>query len=214
MRNQTSTDRRNLPAALAGFAHIQRYWDPLHGLFTAKLLPGEYYVSGQQETLVTVLGSCISACVRDPSNQIGGMNHFMLPASSNHCAWTDKDAIEATRYGTHAMEHLINEILKNGGKKKNLEVKIVGGGQILRGLSGIGNQNIAFVRRYLMTEGLAIANEDLGNIYPRKVRYHPATGRLQVKRLKSLHNDTILERERSYQKVLDDQPHTGEIDLF
>jgi chemotaxis protein CheD len=139
----------------------------------------------------------------------------MLPDNRNRDGQWSHDGIgAATRYGTFAMEHVINKILEHGGKRENLEVKVVGGGQILRGASEIGKQNIAFVRQYLQAEGLPIINEDLGDIYPRKVRYYPATGRLQVKRLKSLNNDTIVERERSYKNELEHQPPAGEIDVF
>ena len=143
------------------------------------------------------------------------MNHFMLPDSHDNSGnWANSDTGDATRYGTFAMEHLINEILKNGGRKETLEIKLVGGARIVKGLSDVGQRNIAFIRHYLAAEGYSIAGEDLGDIYPRKVMYHPGSGRLQVKRLRSLHNDTIIERENSYREEIDQHRQSGEIDLF
>lgn len=203
------------PRALPGFAHINRYWDKTRQRPAAKILPGEYYVTTHAETIVTVLGSCVSACIRDPKNQIGGMNHFMLPQSRDSSGqWAGSDINLATRYGTYAMEHMINDILKHGGERENLEVKMVGGGQIIEGMSDVGSQNIAFIRHYLLTEGLTIVGQDLGDIYPRKVVYHADSGRLQVRRLRTLHNDTIFERERRYKEEIDHQDQDGEIDLF
>ena len=212
----TSRSRENLPTALPGFGHINRYWDPHEAGFTAKILPGEYYVTLHDEMVVTVLGSCISACIRDSVFGIGGMNHFMLPESSgdSEVAEHAKSMNEAARYGAYAMEMLINEILKNGGHRQNLEVKITGGGRMLANMSDIGRRNIDFVRNFLVTEGLEIAAEDLGDIYPRKVCYIPATGKLRVKRLRTMHNDTITQREEAYQQDLRNQAPHGDVELF
>jgi chemotaxis protein CheD len=143
---------------------------------------------------------------------IGGMNHFMLPIKSEHASddWMDS----ATRYGSYAMEHLINDILKNGGNRKNLEVKLTGGGRIMRNMSDVGARNIEFVLEYLQTENIDVLVQDLGDIYPRKVMYYPATGRLRVKRLRSMHNETLIQREQAYQHELDVQPDSGGIELF
>jgi chemotaxis protein CheD len=201
---------------MAHFAHVNRYWDRQHAVSAAKLLPGEYYVSSAREMIVTVLGSCVSACVRDVRLGIGGMNHFMLPldASSGASAWGSAVSA-ATRYGNVAMERLINDILKLGGQRESLEFKLVGGGKVLRTSSmDIGARNISFVRQYVADEGFAVAGEDLGDIYPRKVCYFPDSGRIRVKKLRSLHNDTLIERERHYLDDLDHDPVSSEIELF
>lgn len=203
-----------LSRALPGFGHITRYWDDQHGLYAAKLLPGEYYVTREPETIVTVLGSCVSACVRDPVFAIGGMNHFMLPLSGGNGSWENGDTGASTRYGSFAMEQLINDILKHGGSRANLEVKIVGGGKILAQMTDIGRQNIEFVERYITTEGLKLRARDLGDIHPRKVYYTPATGKMLVKKLRALHNNTIVERETAYFNQLKQQPLEGSIELF
>jgi chemotaxis protein CheD len=205
-----------LPPALAHFAHINRYWDREHHSFAAKLLPGEYYVTTANEQIATVLGSCVSACIRDTRLGVGGMNHFMLPLDASNGASSWSSAVSAaTRYGNVAMERLINDILKLGGRRETLEVKLVGGGAVLGGIAiDIGARNIEFVRKYVAAEGFGVAGEDLGDIYPRKVRYAPDTGKLRVKRLNAVRNDTLFERERHYLQVLDSEPVGNDIELF
>jgi chemotaxis protein CheD len=205
-----------MPAALPQFGHIRRYWDPQNEVYAAKLLPGEYYVTTHGEMICTVLGSCVSACVRDRVLGIGGMNHFMLPLdrSRGESAWSDA-ASAATRYGNVAMEHLINDLMKLGARRQNLEFKLVGGGRVLAAMTDVGAANIAFVRTYVRTEGFAIAGEDLGDAYPRKVHYYPEAGRVRVRKLLSTRNDTIFERERQYLSSLDTMaPRAGAVELF
>jgi chemotaxis protein CheD len=129
-------------------------------------------------------------------------------------SWETKGVGLATRYGNHAMEHLVNEILKNGGMRKNLEIKVFGGGKILSQMTDIGEKNIQFVLDYIQTEGLVLLNQDLGDIYPRKVQYHPKSGKVRIKKLRSLHNDTIGAREREYMREISRSKQEGEIDLF
>jgi chemotaxis protein CheD len=206
---------RIAPVALPQFGHIRRYWDPLHETFAAKLLPGDYYVTTQSEMICTVLGSCVSACVRDRVLGIGGMNHFMLPLdrSRGESAWTDA-ASAATRYGNVAMEHLINDLLKVGAKRSNLEFKLTGGGKVLAAMTDVGQTNIDFVRAYMRTEGFTVVGEDLGDVYPRKVYFHPDTGRVRVKKLVATRNDTICARERSYLQQVSKAPQAGSVELF
>jgi chemotaxis protein CheD len=204
------------PPTLPHFAHINRYWDREHHSFAAKLLPGEYYVTTVGEQIATVLGSCVSACVRDRRLGIGGMNHFMLPLDTSKGASAWGAAVSAaTRYGNVAMEQLINDILKLGGRRDSLEVKLVGGGRVLDGMAiDIGARNIEFVRKYVADEGFGVAGEDLGDIYPRKVHYAPKSGKLRVKKLTAVRNDTLFERERHYLEVLDGEPVGNDIELF
>jgi len=195
--------------ALRGFDKINRYWDKTRGIYGAKILPGEFYVTITDESISTVLGSCISACIRDRKLGVGGMNHFMLPATAEEGAMGS-----ANRYGNFAMENLINEILKNGGKRENLEVKVFGGGKILQNMTDVGERNIAFVREYLKIEGIHVVSEDVGDTCPRKVIYFPASGKALLKKLRSLHNDTVVTREKSYMKDLVVKPDEGDIELF
>lgn len=205
--------RPKQPPCLADFDHINRYWDRANNVWAAKILPGEYYVTCYTgEVIATTLGSCVSACIRDKKLGIGGMNHFMLPLKHEHGsdAWMDS----ATRYGSYAMEHLINDILKAGGNRNNLEVKLTGGGKIVANMSDVGKRNIEFALEYLQTENIDVVVQDLGDIHPRKVLYYPDSGRLRVKRLRSLHNDTLVQREQSYQQELEIKPDSGGVELF
>ncbi len=207
---------QELPKSLNGFAHINRYWDKVHGTYAAKILPGEYYITIHDEVIVTVLGSCVSACIRDKVFGIGGMNHFMLPIGDSDRINALEDVNNSTRYGNYAMELMINDILKNGGRRENLEVKIFGGGRVLRNMQtlDIGRRNIDFVRKYIEAESLTLVSEDVGDIYPRKVMYFPISGRVRVKKLRSLHNNTIIEREKKYRMSIEKKPVEGEIELF
>lgn len=191
------------------FTHIKRYTDPANTCVTAKLLPGEYYVTQQNEMVTTVLGSCVAACIYDPKSGIGGMNHFMLPGDTNSGS-EDNSA----RYGLFAMENLINEILKLGIKKSQLRVKLFGGGQIIEKMSDIGRKNIHFAKTFLYAEGLELESSDLGLIYPRKVNFFPGTGKAMVKRLRTLHNSTIVDREKVYFESINKPTISGDIELF
>lgn len=203
-----------LPLALPGFEHIKRGWNDTYEAFSARLMPGEYYVTTHDEGVYTTLGSCISACIRDRVLGIGGMNHFMLPASGNTDSWKSAGLSEATRYGNFAMEHLINDILKNGGKRQNLEVKLFGGGRIIANMTDVGMRNIAFAHDYIETEGLQVTAEDVGDVFPRMVVYFPKTGKVRVKRLRSLHTNTIAEQEIKYLTTIEQKPVSGDIELF
>lgn len=198
---------------MSGFDDINRYWDKYHGKYVAKILPGECYVTTNDELVATVLGSCVSACIRDKVFGVGGMNHFMLPisrSSNRQGSWLS----EANRYGNFAMEFLINEILKNGGERRNLEVKLFGGGKVIGNMSDVGKRNIEFVLDYIQTESLQVASQDLGDVYPRKLIYFPKTGRVKMKKLKTMHNDTIVRREVDYLDSLKQQPVAGDVELF
>lgn len=205
---------RAAPPVISGFEHMRRFWDPTHGCMTVKVLPGEFYVSAQEEMISTVLGSCISACVRDSQLQIGGMNHFMLPEPlGERDSWSSAVG-RAARYGSDAMEQLINAILKAGGRRENLVVKVFGGGRVLAQMTDVGKRNIAFIRRYLATESLPLAAEDLGDIYPRQVQFFPASGRVRVRQLRAVRDVAVANREEHYLKRLANDPIKGEVELF
>lgn len=205
------------PKAVEGFQAINRYWDRSHGTWAAKILPGEFYVTRGGELISTVLGSCVSVCIRDKVLGVGGMNHFMLPEESEHSSsdWGSNPNTRMTRYGNWAIEFLINELLKIGADRKRFEVKVFGGGQVLANMSDVGQRNILFTFDYLRREGLNIEASDVGDAYPRKVLYFPETGRVLMKKLRSRHNDTVIERERAYMKKLaSDQTVKSDIELF
>jgi len=202
---------------LPAFAHMQRYWDPANARWSVKILPGEYYVTQGDEAVSTVLGSCVSACVRDPELQVGGMNHFMLPEDNSVGPnnWLDPAVGLATRYGSYAMESLINDLLKLGATRERLEIKLFGGGRILSGMTDVGARNIQFIKSYMELEGLRVAAEDMGGTQPRKVVYFPATGRCKLRKLPPIENRIISHHEQLYLASLGKQAADGgDVDLF
>jgi chemotaxis protein CheD len=189
------------------------YYDRTFDSDAAKILPGEFYCTIKDMLIVTVLGSCVAACIRDRVSGIGGMNHFMLPDGGD----SDNPLISASaRYGTYAMEVLINELLKSGARRENLEAKVFGGGNVLRGLTAlnVGERNAVFVRAYLKAEGIRVVAEDLNDIFPRKVYFFPRTGRVLVKKLRELNNNTLVNREQDYASRLQGGKVGGEVELF
>ena len=190
------------------------YYDRTFDCNAAKISPGEYYFTDKDMVIVTVLGSCVSACIRDNISGIGGMNHFMLPDSA--AADKDSPVSESMRYGTYAMEVLINQLLRNGARRENLEAKIFGGGNVLKSFTtmNVGDRNAMFVRKFLKEERIRVTGEDLLDIYPRKVYYFPKSGKVLVKKLKNMHNDTLYKREEAYTSKLKTSDVGGEIDLF
>lgn len=202
-----------LPRTLPGFEAIRRYFNS-SGMPTARILPGEFYVTCEDEIIDTVLGSCVAACVRNPRLGIGGMNHFMLPRPSGtgNDTW-ESVAGRATRYGSASMEQLINRVLGAGGTRQELEVKIFGGGRVVPKLSDIGARNLAFVHDYLRQEGLKIVSEDSGDTCSRHVQYFPRTGRVRVRHLIARAPD-LGSREQTYLDRIEKTPVAGEIDLF
>lgn len=188
-----------------------RYFDPTFSTEAVKVLPGEYFVTTTDMLLVTALGSCVSACIRDTEKRIGGMNHFMLAGTAEQAPFS-----ASARYGTYAMEILINHLYKLGARRGSLEAKVFGGGQIMAALAGthVGERNSSFVLDFLHTEGIPVAAQDLLDAYPRKVYFFPASGRVLVKKLMRMHNDTLIRRETEYAARLSETPVSGDIELF
>jgi len=127
--------------------------------------------------LTTLLGSCVCTCLCDPVAGVGGMNHFLLPdrAQERH---------DQLRYGLHAMELLINNLLSLGAQKHRLEAKVFGGAGMQSSLSGIGDANGRFALKFLTQEGLLIVGHSLGGTAARRIRYWPTTGKAQQMFLK------------------------------
>lgn len=192
---------------------MNQYYDRYFDRQATKILPGEYYATSEPEVIVTVLGSCVSACVRDRVNGIGGMNHFLLPLDGS--AEPDKPT-QSARYGSYAMELLINHVIKLGGHRERLEAKVFGGAAVLRGmlLNDVGKRNAEFVEQYLRNEHIPIVAADLLQDFPRKVYFFPETGQVWVKRIKRIKNDTIFERERAYRQRVKEDVDAGSVELF
>src|SRR5262249_46582955 len=147
--------------------------------WNVQVLPGELYVSGDDEVVTTVLGSCVAACVRDPAAGVGGMNHFMLPRAP---AGSTDDGAPA-RYGVFALELLVNGLVRRGARKTRFEVKVFGGGRVIETGGDVGASNIAFVRRFFAAERMPIVAQDVGAHFARRVRYWPKSGRVQLAQL-------------------------------
>jgi len=204
--NDRRAQERDMPK-FREFSHIRRFWMPQHQRYGVKVVAGDFYVTNQDEMISTVLGSCVSTCIRDPIAGVGGINHFILP--DNDC-----DILSASnRYGVFAMEQLINVIIKYGGDPKNFEIKLTGGGNMMGGMIDIGQRNIEFIKAFLKTEGYKITSEDLGGYQPRKILYNVATGRLLVHKLQSQHNERYLALELQEQQRKQ-QVHCDDVELF
>ena len=207
---------RNRQASKQAESGPKTYFDPQFGCQAAKILPGEYYASGREMVIVTTLGSCVAACLWDETRKVGGMNHFMLPDSGA----TGYDLHgESGRYGVFAMELLINDLIKMGAQKSRLKAKLFGAGNVLKSMTvtNVGERNAEFVTRFLATERIPILASDLLDIWPRKVYLFPVTGKVMVRKLKTLNNDTIARRETAYVsqlKQVEAEKVSSDIELF
>ena len=195
-------------AALSGDG-VMRYHDARFGTMAAKLLPTQYLVVDDDMALTTTLGSCVAACIRDPALKIGGMNHFLLP---------DGNVGDGTpaRYGSYAMELLINDLLKRGASRKRLEAKVFGGANVLKGFTSnpVGARNAEFVRHYLRSEHIPVVAEDLLGIHPRRVWFFAPTGRVVVQRLPHAHEAEVAAAESAARARLFSAPVAGSVELF
>ena len=172
-----------------------------------KVLPGEYYVDNRDLLILTTLGSCIAACLWDRNARVGGMNHFMLPEGVG----------DSGRYGSFAMELLINEMLKRGASRSSMEAKVFGGGQVVSGMTtmNVGERNTSFVLDYLKTERIPVVSKDVLDIYPRKVCFLPASGKAMVKRLAATSTDALVAQDRvAVERAIKSSSSGGSVDLF
>jgi chemotaxis protein CheD len=208
-----STTVAGAPSAAGGDVTERGFYDPVTASWTIKVPMGKFYVTTRtDEVIVTILGSCVSACIRDVQTGIGGMNHFML-ASDTAGQWGNDQ--KSTRYGNFAMEKLINELIKAGCPRERMEIKVFGGGNVTDTRNQIGTQNAEFVLRYLQDEGLTCAARDLGGPYPRRIQYFPATGRVVRKLLTGGDRDVIVREESEYaKKLITTKSVAGEVQIF
>ena len=192
-------------SSLAPNTYFDRHFD----CEAVKILPGEYFVTRRGIVIVTVLGSCVSVCLRDRMSGIGGMNHFMLP---------DGDRADGFgRYGSYAMELLINEMLKKGARRETMQAKVFGGAQVMAGFTtmNVGERNTKFVLDYLATERIPVMSQDVLDIHPRKVCFFPVTGKALVKRLAHSHPETLaVEERKGNAATLARSTSGGSVDLF
>ena len=177
------------------------YFDPYFQRAAVKLLPGQYYVTSGETMIVTTLGSCVAACVRDKVSGIGGMNHFMLPAVLRPDQQT---ARPFTKYGLFAMQTLLETLTRMGANPANYEAKVFGGGHVMDGFAScdVGAQNARFVEHFMATNHIPIVSRDLYQDYARKVYFLPQTGEVQMRRIRRLNNTTIIDREKQHRSCL------------
>jgi len=188
-----------------------RYFDREFKVPSVKLLPGQYHAARGEATISTVVGSCVSTCLWDPVERVGGMNHFMLPGEPAPASPWGVSA----RFGVHAMELLINEMVHLGADRRRLVAKVFGGAQVLQGFDtlDVGGMNSKFVLDFLREEGIRLAAQDLLGVSPRKLHLFPETGKVRMKRLHLQPND-VVQREREYRKTLESGTPSGDIELF
>jgi chemotaxis protein CheD len=191
-----------------------RYFDREFRVDSVKVLPGQYYAAKGEGSISTLLGSCVSSCLWDPLERIGGLNHFMLPGDSAQQQPASPWAVSA-RFGVYAMEVLINDMLHLGADRRRLVAKVFGGAQVLQGFDklDVGSMNARFVLEFLREEGIPVVAQDLLGVSPRKVHFFPATGKVQVKRLHLQPDDIVARQEREYLSRLK-RASSGDIEIF
>lgn len=200
-----------MPPRIFQVGTCERYYNNRRRRWCVTLGTGACYVTDEDDVLTTVLGSCIAACVRDPLRGVGGMNHFLLPFVER--ALPDQAEL-ATRYGVHAMELLVNEVMKAGGRRSDLEVKLFGGASLTARRGDSGRRNIEFAYDYLKTEGLRLVSSDVGDVTPRRLEFHPRSGRARVLRLEAVRVPSLTEQELRFRRDLERAPIDGDVELF
>jgi chemotaxis protein CheD len=214
----TSKPAESLPAPrLSGAVGEARtvYFEREFKRHAVKLLPGEYFVSGDDIVLSTVLGSCVAACIWDRTARVGGMNHFMLPGEARTGRGSDPIGL-AGRYGVFAMEQLINELIKRGGRKSNLEAKVFGGGAVIKSFTAlnVGQNNADFVLDFLRVEGIRVASQDLLDVVARRVAFFPTSGRALCRKLPQV-DAAVVRAEEQYDARLNTTAKVGgDVELF
>lgn len=183
-----------------------RFWVASLRMWQVQVLPGEIHVTREDEVISTVLGSCVSACIRDVRRGVGGMNHFLLPRAPNG------DESASARYGVYALECLVNGVTRGKGRREDLEVKVFGGGNVIAAQGDIGAANVAFVRAFFAQEHIPVLVEDVGGNVARRLRYWPKSGRAQVLHMPMTAAKKAIAREAAVAEML--APKAGSVELF
>ena len=174
------------------------------------LVQGEQCIETDPAVVITtILGSCVAACLRDPVAGIGGMNHFLLPGPSSRNG--EGSGTSAERYGVHAMELLVNALLKRGAQRNRLTAKIFGGARMIKSFVDIGEQNAAFAERFLQAERIPVISGDLRGERGRRIEFWPVSGRA---RQIMLATDATLDIQRKEPRKLPVATSHGSVELF
>jgi chemotaxis protein CheD len=173
------------------------------------VIQGEFKVSDDPSVVLsTILGSCVAACMRDPVAGVGGMNHFLLPGQGAGSGG------EATRYGVHLMELLINGLLKKGARRERIEAKIIGGAKTISGFSNVGEKNAEFAQKFLADEGIRIVGSNVGGEVGRKLEYFPVSGRARQYPLTGAETQKTVALENAPTKIVISKPADTSIEFF
>lgn len=173
---------------------------------TIHVIQGQYGLSDRpDEVLSTLLGSCIAVCLNDPVAGIGGMNHFLLPGG-------DAGQNRSLKFGVHAMELLINSMLRGGARRDRLQARVYGGANIIENLPQIGSANGRFALWFLENERIRCVGQCIGGRQARRVRFWPHSGRAEVRFVGAVEPATAqLPRATAPAQPA---PQAGEITLF
>ncbi len=165
--------------------------------------PGEFYVTDRDIVIATLLGSCVSVCLRDPISGISGMNHFLL-SNRRYSRNIPICQSEAGRYGIHSMELMLNKMFRLGAKKNNLKAKAFGGGNVLPMAPGssnfflVGSVNVRFIKEFLKTERIPLAASSLGGDVGRVIRFFTEDFAVHVKSIGKLKNNDVSRRDKAF----------------
>jgi chemotaxis protein CheD len=169
------------------------------------LLPGDHYVSDRDVVIGTLLGSCVSACLYDPLKRVVGMNHFML--TDKKCAGSVPLCLtEAGRYGVHAMELIINGMLRLGARKERFHAKVFGGSSLFSvnpdadDFNGVGEANSRFILEFLQNEGIKLVASNLGGKEGRVIRFHSRDFAVYQRKIKKTLTPDIITREKRFRE--------------
>ncbi len=169
------------------------------------VIQGEYAVSDQVGVMLcTLLGSCVSACIRDPEAGVGGLNHFLLPEGDGSAG--------NLSYGVNAMELLINDLLRRNARRDRLEAKLFGGARMIRSVTDIGGQNAQFAREFLAAEGIRMTGGSLGGVQARRIEFWPTTGRIRQQLIEK--DQTVFTAELSSNPIRQPKAPAGDVELF
>ncbi len=191
--------------------NMRQYFNNKYNRYVYEIFSGGYYATDKKKVIITtLLGSCVSACLMDEKSGVAGMNHFLLPGDLRR---EDMIASPSAKYGMHAMEMLINSMMKLGARRNNLKAKIFGGGHIIEASNGaVSENNVSFIKAYLAMEEIPVLAEDLGGTLGRKILLFPDNFSVYLKKVKKEH---VYQRDKDIlsktQKLKD---KSGELTLF
>lgn len=178
------------------------------------VVQGEQHVDNNPDAvLTTILGSCIAACLWDPVSGYGGMNHFLLPGDESQVV-DARNPGPSARYGVHAMELLVNALLRRGARRESLRAKLFGGARMIRGLTDVGNLNAGFAEKFLQAEGIPIEGGSLRGDYGRRIQFWPVSGRARQVFLQGESQAKSLFQDEYKTSVTKTAGQTGDIELF